>query len=69
MAEEDTVLIDEAVTEAQETQDDRDALQIINDMLSQYGLEGLAAAAYRFLMEGSSIDSVMIQLKDSDPYR
>ena len=69
MAEEDTVLIDETVTEAQETQDDRDALQIINDMLRQYGLEGLAADAYRFLMEGSSTESVMIQLKDSDPYR
>ena len=69
MAEEDTVLIDEAVTEAQETQDDRDALQIINDMLSQYGLEGLAAAAYRFLMEGSSIDSVMIQLKETEQFK
>ena len=55
MAEEDTVLTDDAVKEAQETQDDRDALQIINDMLRQYGLEGLAADAYRYLMEGLSL--------------
>ena len=67
MAEEneDTVLTDDAVTQAQETQDDRDALQIINDKLSQYGLEGLSADAYRFLMEGSSTDSVMLQLRDT----
>ena len=67
--EQDTVLTDDAVMEAQETQDDRDALTIIKDTLASYGLEGLAADAYRYLMEGSSTDSVMIQLKDSDIYR
>ena len=71
MAEEneDTVLTDDAVTQAQETQDDRDALQIINDKLSQYGLEGLSADAYRFLMEGSSTDSVMLQLRDTEQFK
>ena len=67
--EEDTVLTDDPVMEAQETQDDRDALTIIKDTLASYGLEGLAADAYRFLMEGASTESVMIQLKDSDIYR
>ena len=69
MAEEDTVLTDDAVTEAQETQDDRDALQIINDTLASYGLEGLAADAYRFLMEGASTESVMIQLKETEQFK
>ena len=64
-----TVIDDDAVMQAQETQDDRDALTIIKDTLTSYGLEGLAADAYRYLMEGSSTDSVMIQLKDSDIYR
>ena len=53
MAEEDTVLTDNAVMEAQETQDDRDALTIIKDALADYGLDGLSADAYRMLMEGS----------------
>lgn len=69
MAEGDTVTTDEAVTAAQETQDDRDALQIIKDTLASYGLEGLAADAYRFLMEGSSTDSVMIQLQDTEQFQ
>jgi len=67
--EEDTVLTDDAVMEAQETQDDRDALTIIRDTLATYGLEGLAADAYRFLMEGSSTDSVMIQLKETEQFQ
>ena len=69
MAEEDTVLIDEAVTAAQETQDDRDALTIIKDALSSYGLDGLSADAYRFLMEGASTESVMIQLKETEQFQ
>ena len=69
MAEEDTVLTDDAVMEAQETQDDRDALQIISDTLASYGLEGLAADAYRFLMEGASTESVMIQLKETEQFK
>tara|TARA_R100001443_G_scaffold35241_2_gene49005 strand:- start:2086 stop:3009 length:924 start_codon:yes stop_codon:yes gene_type:complete len=67
--EEDTVLTDDAVMEAQETQDDRDALTIIRDTLATYGLEGLAGDAYRFLMEGASTDSVMIQLKETDVFK
>tara|TARA_R100001015_G_C4604532_1_gene159537 strand:- start:12 stop:935 length:924 start_codon:yes stop_codon:yes gene_type:complete len=67
--EEDTVLTDNAVMEAQETQDDRDALTIIRDALAGYGLEGLANNAYRFLMEGSSSESVMIQIKDTELFR
>lgn len=67
--EEDTVLTDDAVMEAQETQDDRDALTIIRDALAGYGLEGLANDAYRFLMEGSSSESVMIQIKDTELFR
>ena len=67
--EEDTVLTDDAVMQAQETQDDRDALTIIRDTLATYGLEGLAADAYRFLMEGASTDSVMIQLKQTDVFK
>lgn len=67
--EEDTVLTDDAVMEAQETQDDRDALTIIRDALAGYGLEGLANYAYRFLMEGSSSESVMIEIKDTELFR
>lgn len=67
--EEDTVLTDDAVMQAQETQDDRDALTIIRDALAGYGLEGLANDAYRFLMEGSSSESVMIQIKDTELFR
>ncbi len=64
-----TVMGDSAVMQAQETQDDRDALTIIKDTLASYGLEGLAADAYRFLMEGASTDSVMIQLKETDVFK
>jgi len=69
MAEEDTVLTDDAVTAAQETQDDRDALTIIKDALADYGLDGLSADAYRFLMEGASTESVMIQLKETEQFQ
>tara|TARA_R110000824_G_scaffold294288_1_gene482625 strand:- start:147 stop:1028 length:882 start_codon:yes stop_codon:yes gene_type:complete len=69
MAEGDTVTTDEAVTAAQGTQDDRDALQIIKDALAGYGLDSLSADAYRFLMEGSSTDSVMIQLKETEQFQ
>lgn len=64
-----TVVDDSAVMQAQETQDDRDALTIIKDTLASYGLEGLAADAYRFLMEGASTDSVMIQLKETEQFK
>ena len=37
MAEEDTVLTDDAITAAQEEQDNRTAFQIISDTLEQYG--------------------------------
>tara|TARA_Y100000401_G_scaffold117173_1_gene124970 strand:- start:616 stop:1533 length:918 start_codon:yes stop_codon:yes gene_type:complete len=67
--EEDTVLTDNAVMGAQETQDDRDALTIIRDALAAYGLEGLTNDAYRFLMEGSSSESVMIKIKDTELFR
>tara|TARA_R100000664_G_scaffold5201_5_gene10006 strand:- start:145 stop:1026 length:882 start_codon:yes stop_codon:yes gene_type:complete len=69
MAEEDTVLTDDAVTQAQETQDTRDALTIIKDALADYGLDGLSADAYRFLMEGASTESVMIQLKETEQFQ
>ena len=69
MAEEDTVLTDNAVTAAQETQDDRAALTIIKDALADYGLDCLAADAYRFLMEGASTESVMIQLKETEQFK
>ena len=64
-----TVVDDDAVMQAQETQDDRDALTIIKDTLTSYGLEGLAADAYRFLMDGASTDSVMIQLKETEQFQ
>ena len=69
MAEKDTVLTDDVVTIAQETQDDRDALTIIRDALADYGLDGLSADAYRFLMEGASTESVMIQLKETEQFK
>ena len=64
-----TVVDDNAVTEAQETQDHRDALTIIKDALADYGLDGLSADAYRFLMEGASTESVMIQLKETEQFK
>ena len=69
MAEKDTVLTDDVVTIAQETQDDRDALTIIRDALADYGLDDLSADAYRFLMEGASTESVMIQLKETEQFK
>ena len=64
-----TVVDDSAVMQAQETQDNRDALTIIKDALTSYGLDGLSADAYRLLMEGASTESVMIQLKQTEQFK
>lgn len=69
MAEEDTVLDDSAVVDATDEQDRRNALEIIEDTLSDYGLEGLTDRVNAMLMEGSSVESVLIQIKDEDIFK
>ena len=69
MAEEDTVLDDSAVVDATDEQDRRNALEIIEDTLSSYGLEGLTDRVNAMLMEGSSVESVLIQIKDEPIYQ
>ena len=69
MAEEDTVLDDSAVVDATEEQDRRNALEIIEDALAEYGLTGLTDTVNAWLMEGSSVESVLIQIKDTDQFR
>ena len=69
MAEEDTVLDDSAVVDATDEQDRRNALEIIEDTLSSYGLEGLTDRVNAMLMEGSSVESVLIQIKDEPIYK
>jgi hypothetical protein len=60
---------EELLVEAQEAQDARDATTIIRDVLERYGLGHLAASAYNMLIDGSSTESVIIQLRDSDEFR
>jgi hypothetical protein len=69
MAEEETVLDDDAVVDATDEQDRRNALEIIEDTLAEYGLAGLTDRVNAMLMEGSSVESVLIQIKDTDQFR
>jgi hypothetical protein len=65
----DYVTEDELIQRAQEEQDARDALEIIQDSLGQYGLEGLSGFAYNMLIEGASVDSVMRQIRQTDEFQ
>tara|TARA_R100000458_G_C8264173_1_gene239427 strand:- start:91 stop:990 length:900 start_codon:yes stop_codon:yes gene_type:complete len=69
MAEEETVLDDDAVVDATEERDRRNALEIIEDTLAEYGLAGLTDTVNAWLMEGSSAESVLIQIKDTDQFK
>lgn len=64
-----TVTDDNAVLAATEEQDRRNALEIIEDALASYGLENLANWANARLIEGSSTESVLIQIKDTDEFK
>lgn len=64
-----TILDDEIIQAAQQTQDERDALQIIQEALAQYGLAELAPEAVRYLIEGVSADGIMIQLRETETFK
>lgn len=64
-----TILDDEIVQAAQQTKDERTALQIIQDQLAMYGLADLAPEAVRYLIEGESADGIMIQLRETETFR
>ena len=69
MAEEDTVLTDDAITAAQEEQDNRTAFQIISDTLEQYGLSNLGPKAWQMMLDGTPPDSVLFDLRQTEEYK
>ena len=58
----------EAMLEAERIQNAENALQIIKDKLAQYGLESLADLAYEMLLDGSSPESVVLQLRETPEF-
>ena len=64
----DSAVVD-AITAAQEEQDDRTAFQIISDTLEQYGLSSLGPKAWQMMLDGTPPDSVLFDLRQTGEYK
>mgnify|MGYP003137413410 CR=1 FL=1 len=64
-----TVLDDNAVLAAADEVDRRNALEIIQAKLAEYGLEGLTDQVNAWLLEGFTAENVLIQIRDTEIFK